>query len=172
MHPLVTIETGYRAGIIGRITEMHARYYVRPEGFGRTFEAIVAEGLAHFCNRLDNPVNQIWTATVNDEVLGSIAIDGEDLAPGIAHLRWFIVDEQLRGSGTGRRLLTAALKFIDDTKYNETHLWTFKGLDAALHLYESCGFSLVEERLGKQWGAEVMEQRMVRYTGRPVSHKR
>lgn len=35
-------------------------------------------------------------------------------------------------------------------------------VDAARHLYESCGFVLVEERRGTQWGTEVMEQRYIR----------
>jgi len=45
------------------------------------------------------------------------------------------------------------------------HLWTFRGLDAARRLYESVGFSLVEELKVTQWGQEIDEQRYVR--GRP-----
>ncbi len=40
-------------------------------------------------------------------------------------------------------------------------LWTFHGLAAARHLYEKYGFRLVEERVGSQWGTQVMEQRFV-----------
>jgi hypothetical protein len=39
---------------------------------------------------------------------------------------------------------------------------TFKGLDAARHLYEKHGFSLVHEVPGTQWGTEVIEQEFVR----------
>ena len=91
-----------------------------------------------------------------------VAIDGEDLGPGIAHLRWFIVDAEIRGRGVGRELLAAALQFSDERDVLETRLWTFNGLDAARHLYEATGFRLAEERPGRQWGAEVMEQRFVR----------
>lgn len=158
----VQIVKGYRPGLIARVTEMHMLYYARTSGFGQRFESVVAGGLAEFCNRLDNPVNAVWTAIRGDEVLGSIAIDGEDLGHGSAHLRWFIIDEQLRGSGSGKALLDAALAFADDKGFAETHLWTFAGLNAARYLYETRGFTLAEERPGAQWGKEVLEQRFVR----------
>ncbi|MBQ3301478.1 MAG: GNAT family N-acetyltransferase, partial [Eggerthellaceae bacterium] len=88
--------------------------------------------------------------------------DGEDLGANIAHLRWFIVDDSARGSGAGRKLLSAALAFADEQGFAETHLWTFDGLSVARHLYEAHGFVCVEEHPGNQWGREVLEQRFVR----------
>ena len=63
----------------------------------------------------------------------------------------------------GRRLLSATLAFADESGFSETQLWTFNGLSAARHLYETHGFSCVEERPGDQWGTEVLEQRFVRH---------
>ena len=160
--PVVEIAAGYRPGLVARITQMHALYYARTSGFGQRFESVVAGGLAEFCDRLDNPRNGIWTVLQDGEIVGSIAIDGEDVAGTVAHLRWFILDERARGSGAGRKLLSAALAFVDALAFAETHLWTFRGLDAARHLYETHGFSLIEERVGDQWGSEVLEQRFVR----------
>ena len=160
--PPVRIVAGYRPGLIARITEMHALYYARASGFGQAFESVVAGGLADFCGRLARPGNDVWSAIRDDGVIGSIAIDGEDLGSGIAHLRWFIVEGAVRGGGTGRRLLSAALDFADENRFEETHLWTFAGLAAARHLYEAHGFVCVEERSGRQWGSEVLEQRFVR----------
>ncbi len=160
--PQTEIVSGYRPGLVARVTEMHALYYARKAGFGRHFETVVAGGLAAFCDRLDTPVNGFWAALRDERIVGSVAIDGEDLGPGIAHLRWFIVDDELRGTGVGRRLLEAALSFSDAQNVAETHLWTFSGLHAALHLYEEYGFVLAEERFGSQWGKEVREQRFVR----------
>lgn len=168
--PAVKIVSGYRPGVIARITEMHVLYYAPTSGFGQRFESVVAAGVAEFCNRLENPKNAIWTAMQGGAIDGSIAIDGEDLGAGTAHLRWFIVDDSLRGGGAGRKLLSAALAFADEQAFAETHLWTFKGLSAARHLYETCGFTLVEERPGTQWGNEVLEQRFVRpRQAKPVS---
>lgn len=158
----VEVVTGYRPGLIAGVTGLNIDYYARTAGFGRSFEAVVAGGLSDFCNRLEHPLNEIWTVTRADRILGSIAIDGQDLGSGLAHLRWFILDDCLRGTGFGRRLLTQALAFVDRCGFGETHLWTFDGLSAARHLYEAHGFRLAEERRGAQWGSEVLEQRFVR----------
>lgn len=163
--PTIAIEIGYRPGCLARCAELHAQYYAEAAGFGREFEALVASGVAEFSARLDRSCNRLWLATLSGEVVGTIAIDGEDLGGGLAHLRWFIVDNEVRGRGVGKRLLTAALDFCDEHKFAETHLWTFRGLDAARHLYESHGFALSDERLGQQWAKEVMEQRFVRLMG-------
>jgi len=160
--PRIEIADGYRPGLIGRITQMHALYYARTAGFGQRFESVVASGLAEFCSRLDHPKNAIWAALQSSEIVGSIAIDGQDLGAKIAHLRWFIVDDGARGWGAGRKLLSAALDFADRQAFSETHLWTFSDLAAARHLYAAHGFALVEERPGTQWGREVLEQRFTR----------
>lgn len=160
--PLVTIEAGYRPGALGCCAELHARHYARASGFGRSFEAVVAAGLAEFAGRLERACNRLWLAALGERIVGTVAIDGEDMGPGTAHLRWFIVDDDLRGEGVGRRLLWHALAFCDRQGFRETHLWTFRGLDAARHLYEAHGFALAEERPGSRWGTEVMEQRFVR----------
>ncbi|MDI6025498.1 helix-turn-helix domain-containing GNAT family N-acetyltransferase [Corticibacterium sp. UT-5YL-CI-8] len=156
------IFSGYRPGLVARVTEMHTLYYAREARFGQRFESVVAGGLATFCDHLDRPSNEIWAALMQGRIVGSIAIDGEDLEPGISHLRWFIVDDEMRGTGLGRRLLKTALDFSDRQGFAETHLWTFAGLHAARHLYGEHGFMLAEERLGSQWGKEVLEQRFVR----------
>lgn len=160
--PVVELVSGYQPGIIARITQMHAQYYSREAGLGQRFESVVAAGLAEFSNRLNHSRNRIWTAMHEGEIIGSVAIDGEDLEPGIAHLRWFIVDDSVRGSGAGRRLLNTALEFVDQQKFRETQLWTFSGLSAARHLYESYGFKCVEEWVGDQWGKQMLEQRFSR----------
>ncbi len=156
------IESGYEPGIIGRSVELHARYYSSTSGFGQKFETVVASGMAEFCDRLSSGRNEIWRAMSNGRIVGTVAIDGEDLGDGLAHLRWFIVGDGLRGFGVGRKLIASAVSFCDKNGYPETHLWTFRGLDAARHLYEQFGFELVEERPGSQWGSEVLEQRFVR----------
>lgn len=103
-----------------------------------------------------------WVAKYNDTFLGSVAINGQHMGAHLAHLRWFITDDAIRGTGAGRDLLAQALAFVDTHAFAQTQLWTFKGLDAAKKLYEANGFSCVEERMGAQWGQEVLEQRFAR----------
>ncbi len=156
------IHRGYLPGAIGRITEMHALYYSRAVGFGQYFESKVAGGLAEFASRLDRPCNGLWLALHEGRIAGSIAIDGEDLGGNIAHLRWFIIDDRIRGSGLGRKLLSTAIRFCDTQQFSETQLWTFSGLDAARKLYEAQGFQLEQQYAASQWGQEMSEQKFVR----------
>lgn len=164
--PSVEIIAGYRPGIVGRITEMHAEFYSRHSGFGQFFERQVATGVAEFVGRLGRPGNAIWIALLNGRIVGSIAIDGEDLGNNEAHLRWFILDESCRGSGVGRQLLRDAVEFCDRSGLAVIQLWTFKGLEVARRLYEASGFELTHEQQGNQWGATVIEQQFTRYLPR------
>ncbi|MEO8298293.1 MAG: bifunctional helix-turn-helix transcriptional regulator/GNAT family N-acetyltransferase [Burkholderiales bacterium] len=160
--PEVHIVRGYRPGAIGAIAALHAHYYARERGFGVAFESKVAAGLADFCPRLAKPYNGLWLALAGERIVGSVAIDGEDLAARQAHLRWLIVDDGQRGGGVGRRLLAEALAFCDARRFAATQLWTLQGLDAARRLYEGSGFELAETFVGTQWGRRVTEQRFVR----------
>ncbi|GJG97551.1 helix-turn-helix domain-containing GNAT family N-acetyltransferase [Cupriavidus pauculus] len=159
------IVEGYQAGCIGDVAGMHARFYAEHWGFGSFFEKKVATELAEFAGALPAQGKALWLYVENGRALASLAIDG-DMQTGIAHLRWFIVDDSLRGSGVGRQLMQRAIQFVDDLRFRETYLWTFKGLDSARHLYESFGFALTSEAEGTQWGSAVTEQRFSR-PGRP-----
>ncbi|WP_395070046.1 GNAT family N-acetyltransferase [Paraburkholderia silvatlantica] len=158
----VQIVEGYRPGCIGDIASLHARFYAANWGFGAYFEKKVATELAEFAGALPAAGKALWLAMERDRVLASLAIDGNESGnAGVAHLRWFIVDDSLRGTGIGRQLMANAMQFVD-ASYAETYLWTFKGLDAARHLYESFGFQLAQAFEGDQWGTKVTEQRFVR----------
>jgi len=156
-----SIREGYQPGCIGDIASLHARFYAEHWGFGAFFEQRVATELAAFAGALPADGKALWLCQEDGRTLASLAIDG-DPATGVAHLRWFIVNDALRGSGVGRRLMTLAMRFVDEHRFRETYLWTFKGLDAARHLYESFGFALTSESAGTQWGTEVVEQRFSR----------
>ncbi|WP_250475569.1 helix-turn-helix domain-containing GNAT family N-acetyltransferase [Caballeronia sp. GAFFF1] len=157
-----SIVEGYRPGCIGDVASLHGRFYAQHWGFGAFFEKRVATELAAFAEALPQDGKALWLGERDGRTLASLAIDG-NLESGVAHLRWFIVDDALRGTGIGRQLMTRAMNFVDE-HFTETYLSTFKGLDAARHLYESFGFKLCEEAQGTQWGASVTEQRFVRRT--------
>jgi GNAT superfamily N-acetyltransferase len=154
---------GYRPGAIGRIAEMHAEYYHRHWGFGLFFEAKVARELSDFLCRFEKGRDGFWTLMRDGRVEGAIAIDGSKAASEGAHLRWFIVSSDLRGGGWGRRLITEAVAFSDQQRYDRIGLWTFAGLDAARRLYETFGFRLTFQQEGEQWGTRVSEQRFERH---------
>ncbi len=160
--PDLPIVEGYRTGMIGDIAALHARTHGPIVGMGPTFESVVSKAMAEFMPRIGKPVNNSWSVVEHGEVIGSISIDGEDLGDSIAHLRWFILSERLRGKGLGKVLLARALEHCDRHGFGEIHLWTLKGLGAARALYERNGFVLADEYAGDQWGKEVTEQMFVR----------
>lgn len=158
----LALHRGYLPGCIGRITELHARFYAAHAGFGVHFESRVARELAAFCECHDEARDGLWRARLDGQVEGAIAIDGAHAQTEGAHLRWFITSDRLRGSGAGRRLIEEALAYCDARGYHKTWLWTFDGLHAARLLYEQHGFRPVQQQPGGQWGREVPEQRFER----------
>ena len=122
-------------------------------------EAKVATELAAFLGRYDEEKDGFWTAVVGGHIEGSITIDGAHAATEGAHLRWFIISDDLRGKGVGNQLMDTAMDFCRSRGYKRVYLWTFEGLNPARHLYEKNGFRLIEQHKGNQWGREVNEQR-------------
>jgi GNAT superfamily N-acetyltransferase len=151
--------TGYIPGAIGRVAELHGTYYHRHWGFHLFFESKVAMELSEFLRRFNEAHDAFWVATVEDKIVGSIAIDGVDHDSRGAHLRWFIVAPESQGHGVGKLLLEEGVKLCRKKKFDRIYLWTFAGLHPARHLYEKFGFKLCEEREGEQWGKAVTEQR-------------
>jgi GNAT superfamily N-acetyltransferase len=161
--PRWRLAAGWAPGVIGGIAALHARHYAASHGFGLVFEAKVARDLAEFLGRLD-PARD-WFRVVLDAdgtPLGSIALDAGEggLPPGSAHLRWFILDAALRGSGLGRRLLAEALNHARAAGLARVFLWTLADLPAAERLYGEAGFVLTQEITGLQWGRAVTERRL------------
>ncbi|TLD13339.1 uncharacterized protein PgNI_03061 [Pyricularia grisea] len=139
----VTIHAGYRPGLLARAMDMNTAFFSTHHGWGMQFEADLSASLADLLKRLDRPQNQAWTAVDSQtgRIVGVIFIDGEDLGlPGVAHLRSFIVDDSVRGSGAGRKLLAAAMAFVDEVGFKEVRLNTIRELGAARRLYKTFGF--------------------------------
>lgn len=153
------ILTGYLPGAIGRIVELHANYYHLDWGFGLFFEARVAREMSEFLSRFNETRDGLWIVSFNDRIEGGIAIDGIKARTDGAHLRWFILSQEVRGRGFGHRLMEEAISFCKKKDYRKIYLQTFEGLHAARHLYEKFGFRLVHQAEGTQWGNNVTEQK-------------
>jgi GNAT superfamily N-acetyltransferase/DNA-binding MarR family transcriptional regulator len=157
--PTVAIFPGYRPCVLARTLEMHLEYYHPRNGWGREFEAGLSQGLGNLLERLDKPVNQVWSAVLTtpardaraaatERIVGVVYIDGECSGKeGVARLRAFIVDDSARGLGVGRKLLAAAMEFVRETGFRECHLTTARELTVARRMYENAGF----EQAGEAW---------------------
>jgi GNAT superfamily N-acetyltransferase len=145
-------------GALAASAALQTQYYARDHGFGVFFEAGRLADIAEFVSRFDAGRDGVWVAVDRGQVLGTIVIDGGSAAdPATAQLRWFIVGDELRGRGMGRRMMAAAMDFAQ-ARYARVVLGTFSALHAARHLYEEFGFRQILEQPSTQWGPEVLEQ--------------
>jgi len=107
---------------------------------------------------LENPsAGKIFVAECCGTIAGFIGI--VEVSKTSAQLRWFLIEPEFRGAGAGRKLVTAVMDYCRQQHYNHVFLWTFKGLDAACHLYEQYGFTLTEEKENNTWKNQLLEQR-------------
>ncbi|MEM8819462.1 MAG: GNAT family N-acetyltransferase, partial [Pseudomonadota bacterium] len=70
-----------------------------------------------------------------------------------------------QGSGLGRRLMDAALRFSEEAGPRPVVLHTMAGLDRARALYEARGFRLIAEAEAVRMGERQMKQTFWRPTG-------
>ncbi|MEO1160058.1 MAG: GNAT family N-acetyltransferase [Pseudomonadota bacterium] len=155
---------GYRPGAVAAITAHHINYYAREWGFGLPFETKVALECAAFFQRYDDRLDRAWLVVRDDAIEGSLILDHDkagETHDGL-HLRWFIMSNRLRGTGSGRALMKKAVEFADETTDGRIWLTTFRGLGAARRLYEDFGFDLAGEVEGETWGRTVHEQLWLR----------
>lgn len=153
------ITRGYAPGAIGRVVEMHGRYYADQWGFEARFEAEVAAELAGFIGRYDPARDGFWLAWQDGRITASLTLDhaGDD---GAARVRWFVAEPEMQGSGVGGKLFDELLAFARETGQPALYLWTFEGLTAARKLYDRAGFVLTEEVMEDDWGPLIKAQRM------------
>jgi GNAT superfamily N-acetyltransferase len=152
----VILRTTPLPGDLGAVVRLHGLVYAREHGFDVTFEAYVAGPLADFV-RAAPPRGRLWLAERGGELVGCVGI--VPATPQEAQLRWFLVAPEARGAGLGRRLLGEALSFCRAAGYGRVFLWTVSALAAAARLYRAAGFVRTQERPGRLWGVDVVEER-------------
>ncbi|MEM7528808.1 MAG: GNAT family N-acetyltransferase [Pseudomonadota bacterium] len=163
--------SGFVPGLIGEIASLHARFYGAGWGFGRGFEASVATDVAAFAQRYDPARDRVLSAWRGGRLIGTVTMDGapeeipDEVEGAPMQLRWFIVAESAQGSGLGRRLMDAALRFSEEAGPRPVVLHTMAGLDRARALYEARGFRLIAEAEAVRMGERQMKQTFWRPTG-------
>lgn len=137
----IAIRTGYRPGAIGRIAELHGRYYADAWGSGAAFEIQIARALCVFFEE-DRGDRLFLTAHAADRLIGSFAVLVTQ--PGRAQVRFVIVDPAYQGRRAGRAMLDAAFDWCRNRGIVTLFLWTAEGLPASRTMYERAGFRVVE----------------------------
>jgi GNAT superfamily N-acetyltransferase len=151
----IAVRTTLRPGDLGAIVHLHGVVYARERGFDVSFEAYVAGPLAEFV-RSAAERERLWIAERGGRLVGCVAVVAASART--AQLRWFLVDPSARGAGLGKRLLGEAIAFSKACGYQEIILWTESGLTAAAHLYRAAGFHKIEDKPGRMWGVDLVEE--------------
>ncbi len=145
----------HRPGDVGYIAYRHGVLYEKEYELDHRFEKYVLQSLIAY---LEDPSRgEIWVAECCGAIVGFIGIVG--ISEKTAQLRWFLIEPDFRGVGLGRKLVSTVMEYCQQKYYNHVFLWTFKGLDAARHLYQSFGFTLTEEKENDTWNNQLIEQR-------------
>jgi GNAT superfamily N-acetyltransferase len=155
-----TIRRELRPGDLGAIVAHHGAVYSRDQGVNSSFEAHVAASVAEAGGKPGFPRENegVWIVELGGRHAGSLALTDE--GTGVATLRWFVLDRNLRGRGLGRRLVAELFELAERGGYERLVLETFSDLRAAAHIYRSLGFELISAETGPRWGrAEVTYQR-------------
>jgi GNAT superfamily N-acetyltransferase len=141
--PAIRLETGYVPGLIGRIGELHGRYYAEAWGSGAAFEILMIRGLCDAVDAYDPERMRLISAHAGDAIVGSLLVVRFPEARQ-AQLRAVIVDPAWQGHGAGRAMLAEALVWCRAHGVETVFLWTVEGLPASRAMYERAGFRLVE----------------------------
>jgi GNAT superfamily N-acetyltransferase len=152
----------YPPGLIGMISALFGRTIAGSHGVDWTLDAMIAEKQCEFFSRFDRDRDRVWIAMKDGWPHGALTIEGPRPEAGrdAARLRFFILDETLRGRGIGKAMLAAAMQFCREQHYRRVFSTTLPGLDAAMRLYEVHGFEEVS-RGGKAFhGSEFAEVTM------------
>jgi len=165
-----TIRRELRPGDLGAIIEHHGRVYAREYGVDSSFEAHVAAAVARAALRgFPRDSEAIWIVERDGKHAGSLALTDE--GEGVACVRFFVLDPELRGVGLGRRLVGELLETASGAGFDRAVLETFSDLRAAAHIYRDHGFRVTDKQTGPRWGrAELTYQRYEINLPRPVSN--
>ena len=152
---LVTIRN-HRMGDIGYLIHQHAVFYNRESAFDISFESYVAKTMIKFIDGYDENRERLWIVEKDDMIMGSIAIVHVD--DKTAQLRWFLLDQEVRGRGIGKKLVSTALDFCREKKYKKVFLMTSRDQKTARALYSRYGFEIKETKEYEIWGQLMGEE--------------
>lgn len=144
-------------GDIGYIIYLHGYIYGNESNFSNEFEKYVIKTFYHFLENYSPENDRIWMAEYNNKIVGCVAIQHQ--SKNEAQLRWFLLDPSFRGLGIGKKLLTDAVDFCREKKFESVFLLTTSLQNKALEMYKMAGFQLTESTEVQEWGKTFNEER-------------
>jgi GNAT superfamily N-acetyltransferase len=156
----LTITTGPQENLLNWLEHEFSIGFLDQYGLSKKFGQLVKNDVDHFLTDYKPTNSEIWTAYLNDKIVGSITLDRVNDDNIDARLRWFIISKEARGLGMGQNLLSRALNFAKDRHYKSVYLWTLQGLEPAGSLYRKFGFHLETAKINDQWGMYLPEEKL------------
>lgn len=153
----VIVRLADRPGDLGWMVMAHGEIYDAQFGWDTDFEALVARIVADYAGRHAPSKEAAWIAEVDGERAGCIMLLAAD-EPATAQLRILLVTPAARGLGLGTRLVERCISFATDAGYERITLWTNDVLTSARAIYESHGFTLVDEEPHHSFGHDLVGQ--------------
>jgi DNA-binding MarR family transcriptional regulator/N-acetylglutamate synthase-like GNAT family acetyltransferase len=139
----------HRPGDMGWVVQRHGELYWQEYHYDERFEALVAEIVAEFIQKLDAARERCWIAEKDGERVGCIFLVKKSAS--IAKLRLLLVETSTRGLGIGKRLVEECVNFAREAGYKKILLWTQSELAAARGIYKAAGFACMAEESHDSW---------------------
>ncbi len=151
--PAVTLRP-FGTADLGIVLARHGAIYGEEYGWGRPFEALVAQIIVEFLRRHDPEREACWIAEWDGEPVGSVAL--MDAGDGVGKLRLLLVEPRVRGLGVGRRLVEECIRFGRRAGYRKIVLWTQSVLTPARTLYVRSGFTRTAQEPHCLFGVDLV----------------
>ena len=149
-----------KPGDLGWITHRQAVLYQQEYGWDWTYEGLASQILGDFALHFAGNREDAWVAELHGEVAGSVFLmKGEDVQ--VAKLRLLYVEPSARGLGIGSRLVRQCIERARELGYTRLTLWTNDVLVSARKIYQSAGFTILEENRHRSFGKDLVGQTWV-----------
>jgi len=153
----ISIHADFAPGDLGQLIYIHGVQNFADYGFNHVHEAYCAQIAVEFILCPEKGRSRAWLAKKEGKVVGSIFII--ERPNNQAQLRLLFVDRSVRGVGLGRWLVEESIRYCRAEGFSVVYLWTVKGLERAIWIYESIGFRPAAEKSVEEWGKTNLEIR-------------
>ena len=153
----ITIRSTLNPGDLGYVIHRHGKLYAEEYGYGVSFESYVAAGIHEFYQAYDPAVDRVWICEHDSHIVGFLLLMHR--LHDVAQLRFFYLEQDYRGIGLGKKLMTLYMEFLSSCGYTSSYLWTTHEQTTAAALYKRYGFTFTEEKTSTAFGKPLREQR-------------